>query len=214
MLRAVLLTQPTSIETLVTLASIHSRFVYDSAGAAESMAERKQAKDLYEQALRLISTANRDAGTSKVTPLSARLAAIMHDPFLHIDLAQLYLDESDLEKSLKAFREAARIFSEELELPVPPRLLNNIAVIALNKGKHDEALGIFEEQAAAMTELAKTNGSIEVDATLTAVTFNLAVAYEATGETDRASVLYGHVLNQHPEFVDGSSFVFVFVLRN
>ena len=138
--------------------------------------------------------------------MNERTKEISVDPEMFIEIAKIYSDELDSDKSFKAYSEASRLYTQELTLDVPPRLLNNIAVLDYMKEDFSSARGGFE--------LAITNGvkamvggvmGMEDDAVLSGVNFNLGVVAEALEEIDEAKLAYNNLLAQHPEFVDGQS---------
>lgn len=138
--------------------------------------------------------------------MNERTKELSNDPDLFVEIAKLWIDEVDSEKSLRAYLESSRIYSQELSTDVPARLLNNIAVLDYLKGDFGAARERFQGAA--------TNGSkgivegvvrVEDDAVLTAVNFNLGVVAEALDEVDEAKSFYQNLLGRHPEFVDGQS---------
>ena len=98
------------IEALVSLAAIHTHAAFSSAEEADSALERKKAKELYDQVLRLFAS-NRDADAESSTAAagkSERVRAIARDPQLFIEIARLWSDESGLERPLRAYVEIGR----------------------------------------------------------------------------------------------------------
>lgn len=138
--------------------------------------------------------------------MNERTKDLSNDPELFIEIAKLWSDEPDSEKSFRAYLESSRIYSQELSSDVPARLSNNIAVLDYLKGDYSSARERFQG-AATIGAKAVVGGVVKVedDAVLTAVSFNLGVVAEALDEIDEAKVAYNNLLGQHPEFVDGQS---------
>lgn len=199
---------PNSIEALVSLASIHTHLTFERRAAADSLAERNKAKDLFDQVERIFSLAQDTISPEgeKILgiPMTERISEVANDPELFIEIGKIYSE--DFKKSLKSFKKAEKIIKEELKEMVPPRLLNNIAVLEIIFENYGEAQEGFE---IAVTEVGKAVGEAggvlteELDGLITALTFNLGVISEILGEKDEARGSFERVLAQHPEFVDG-----------
>ena len=139
--------------------------------------------------------------------MNERTRDLSNDPELFIEIAKLWSDETDSEKSFRAYTEAARLYTQELSLDIPPRLLNNLAVLDFTREEFSEARAKFEEAALVGSKGLKAGKELseEDDAVLTTVGFNLGVVAEALEEIDSAKLAYSQLLTQHPEFVDGQS---------
>jgi RNA polymerase-associated protein CTR9 len=209
---------PECIEALVILASIHTRLAFTHQSSTDSLTERKKAKEVYEQALRLLGTTAKDSqnDSSDVKPsvASASVTAISNDPHIFIELARLWSDDPDLDRSLKSYKEAARVYSVELESPVPAQLSNDIAVLELHQGQAIAAINMLEDALPAVAMAVNEQEgalSIGLDSTFTTLTYNLGVIYEAIGDLDKAKMTYDVLLQRHPEFVDGMSLHLVLI---
>ncbi|GAA5937370.1 uncharacterized protein JCM15063_002885 [Sporobolomyces koalae] len=164
---------------------------------------------------------------------SERIRQLAIDRDMYVEMARLWADEISVERSLKAWQEARRIQVEqgmdkvESERPEPlddeaydaelerverrvdARIRNNIAVLLYNKKNYQAATGHFELALGTVgQEFAEKGGELdggETDATLTAVTYNLACCYEKEGNVDKAREGWENVLRGHPEFVDAKA---------
>lgn len=220
MLTSTLGKHPNCIEALVALASIHTHVAFTSPSSADSTKERKLAKELYERALRLLSTTAKDPenpsniGSSEQTA-SPRYAAIAQDAQFYLELARLFEDEHDISRSLGFLKQAERIYKddgatgdvsmdgEEGTGLVPHALSNNIAVLEFHRGSLTESVNGFENT---LTEIAKAQGTRgEGEEVLLALTYNLGCVYEALGEKSKAEAAWHQVLSRHVEFADGES---------
>lgn len=204
-LESVLRRQPQCIEALVSLAAIHTQQAFTNLDVADSKVEQKQAKELYDQVLRLFA-AEKDTSTEVIGEpkvKSLRISEVAHDPEMYLEIAKLYSDEINLDRSLKCYKEAAKITSEELLLSVSPKVLNNIGVLEYMRGNLLGAQDRFEEAATEAGKLMAEGATDQLDAVITAVTFNLGVVYEALGDKEKAESAFNQIISKHPEYVDG-----------
>ncbi|KAM0788951.1 hypothetical protein ACM66B_003026 [Microbotryomycetes sp. NB124-2] len=204
---------PRCVEALVSLAAIHTFNGFSSRSISDSVAERKKAKDYYDQVLRLFATGKERQGSGKqvdrFVAKSERVRSIARDADMYVEIGRLWSDEPSLERSLRAFNEAERILQEEFDEPRPnPGLLNNIGVLLYHKGRLESAQATFEE---ALTEvgakIAEDEGVVSAanDALFTPALYNRGVTLETLGKTDEAEAMYEQVLNTHPEYVDAKA---------
>lgn len=208
--------QPRCIEALVSLASIHTHLAFTYHSVADSSAERKKAKELYDQVMRLFATGKDPSDVDRAISQSVRTREISHDADLFVEIAKLWSDENNLDRSLQAYRQSAQIHREptvddagrERDGTVPAPVLNNIGVLEYHKADFAGAQERFEAALGEVGQAVELAGGIlsdELDAVLTAVTYNLGVVYEAIGEPDKAKDAFGQILSRHPEYVDGPS---------
>lgn len=208
MFETILRRHPRCIEALVSLATIHTHLAFTHPDAADSKAERTKAKDLYDQALRLFASgkenqADGEADIKRNLSKSARLGEVARDPELFLEIARLWSEENDVTRSLKAYEESARITEENGDRP-SPRVLSNIGALEFHRGHLDAAQEKFEAAATEAGKLvAQSEMTEELDAIMTALTFNLGVVYEAGGDVERAKGAFDQIVALHPEFVDG-----------
>ena len=217
--------QPRCIEALVSLAAIHTNLAFTYLSVADSTAERKKAKELYDQVLRLFASGGKDpTEVDRAIAQSVRTREISHDPDLFVEIAKLWSDEHSLDRSLQAYRQSAQIHreattdddGEEVEGSVPAPVLNNIGVLEYLKGDFGGAQTRFEaalHEVGVAVQQAHGIVSDELDAVLTAVTYNLGVCYEAIGETDKAKDAFRRILSRHMEYVDAKCRLALIELR-
>lgn len=199
------------IEALVSLAAIHTALAFSYRGVTDSAVERKKAKDLYDQVLRIFATGKEGQGpgkqVNKFIAKSERVREIARDPQMFIEIARLWADDSNMERSLRAYQEAERIMEEETDAGSPNApLLNNIGVLLFQKGDYAGAQASFEE---ALTEvgnkIAEAGGNVseENDAVLIPCTYNRGVTLEVQGDKQGAVESYQQIIGMHPEYVEG-----------
>ncbi|ORY91479.1 hypothetical protein BCR35DRAFT_323300 [Leucosporidium creatinivorum] len=207
--------QPRCLEALVSLASIHTHLAFTYRSSADSLTERKKAKELYDQVLRLFASGKEGGAgkeVNKYVAKSERVRDVARDDEMFVEIARLWSDEGMGERSLTAYKEAARVKeeegSEEEEGGPSASLLNNIGVLQFQQGKLDDALLSFE---GALTEVGTRigrNGGVvgeKEDAVLVPCTFNRGVVLEALGETAQAVESYETILKSHPEYVEAKA---------
>lgn len=200
--------QPQCIEALVSLAAIHTQQAFSSSDLDYSVVEKKSAKELYDQVLRLFA-AEKDLVNevivegAKPRSRSLRLSEVAHDPEMYLEIAKLYSDEANLDRSLKAYKESARV-TAELGKAASSMVLNNIGVLEFQKGSFVAAQDKFEESATEVSiKIAAETLTGENDAILTTAVFNLGVVHKAAGNLDEAKKTFDKIVSMHPEFVDG-----------
>lgn len=203
---------PRCIEALVSLASIQAHIGFTTRAINDSVKARKRAKELYDQVLRLFATGKEGQGAGKqvnrFVAKSARVREIAQDPDMYIEIGRLWADESNLERSLRAYLEADRILHEEKESATPnAALLNNIGVLQFQKGRYADAKGCFEDALNDIVGRIPETGIVpwEDDIVFTPTLFNQAVTLEALGDSEMADGVYHKLLESHPEYVDGEN---------
>lgn len=119
MYETILRRHPRCIEALVSLASIHTHLAFTYHSVADSVAERKKAKELYDQVLRLFSAdatngngVGAGAGPGKLVAKSERVRQVARDEEMFVEIARLWGDEQGLDRSLRAYQEASRIVED------------------------------------------------------------------------------------------------------
>ena len=61
-----------------------------------------------------------------------------------IELSQL-LEGTDLSAAVAAYNKAIALMTEQVNMEIPPEILNNIAALQYRLGNHTEALEYFEK---------------------------------------------------------------------
>ncbi|GAA6062434.1 hypothetical protein JCM10212_003308 [Sporobolomyces blumeae] len=125
---------PTTVEALVSLASIHTHLCFTFHSVSDSSASRKLAKESYEAVLRIFNkgrgnkgdqdstgrgggggggSAGDDLTTSLEISKSERIRQLARDGDMWIEMARLWSDEATVDRSLKAWQEARRIMVDK-----------------------------------------------------------------------------------------------------
>ncbi|KAK6522435.1 hypothetical protein TWF281_002996 [Arthrobotrys megalospora] len=132
-----------------------------------------------------------------------------------LTLARLYEVDSQ-DKSLACLQQVAdleRAASKEEEPMLAPQLLNNIAVFNYNMSKWDEARENFQTALSNCVAMGAKDESLDTDALVTTLTYNLARLEEAAGNTDEAVKLYEGLLARHADYTEAAMRLAYIALR-
>lgn len=85
---------------------------------------------------------------------------------------------------------------------LPPQLLNNIGCFQFQAEKHEHASEMFEAALGACMKMSERDSSVDTDALVSTISFNLGRSYEAQGMLDKAVEVYEGLLNRHDDYTD------------
>ncbi|OAG05786.1 uncharacterized protein CC84DRAFT_1092411 [Paraphaeosphaeria sporulosa] len=141
------------------------------------------------------------------------------DPSVLLNLARLYETEHP-EKSLKCLEEVEQIeldgipeedrpdVEDEAELKnalrelLPPQLLNNMACFHYQAERYLRARELFQAALQGCVKAADRDESIDTDALVTSISYNLGRTYEAEGMLTEAKGVFEGLQNRHPNYID------------
>lgn len=145
---------------------------------------------------------------------------ITPDQSVLLNLARLY-ETDHPEKSLKCLEEVEQMeldaipsedYPEDLENEVeikaalrqllPPHLLNNMGCFHFQADRFLQAREFFETALGACVKAEARDDTIDTDALVTSISYNLARTYEAEGIWDQAKVVYDGLLTRHADYID------------
>ncbi|EWC47710.1 hypothetical protein DRE_02910 [Drechslerella stenobrocha 248] len=132
-----------------------------------------------------------------------------------LTLARLYELESQ-EKALACLQQVADLEREatrDEETMLAPQLLNNIGVFNYNMAKYDEAREHFQTALNNCVAMGAKDESLDTDALVTTLSYNLARLEEAAGNTDEAIKLYEGLLVRHSDYTDAAMRLSYIALR-
>lgn len=199
--------QSKSVEAMTLLGILYAEEVFANQAAAvkeDKLTEMRKAIGLLEQ----VRIAWKDP-KRKVSPDSAVL----------LNLARLYEIESP-DKSLQCLQQVEQMeldeISEEdrpedldeaamaafLRESLPPQLLNNIASFHYQAERYSQARELFQSALNACVKMGDKDPSIDTDALVSTISFNLARTYEAEDLLDEAKKIYEGLLERHPDYTD------------
>ncbi|SGY78722.1 BQ5605_C008g04925 [Microbotryum silenes-dioicae] len=235
----VLRRNPRCAEALCALASIHAHLAFSDSSVVDSQAERKKAKDAYDQVLRLFASGKEtlegvhDHVVNKYIAKSERVRELARDEQMFVEIAKVWDDEMQGgERCLRAYREAQRILDEKNENEedaelaetkreeralLATRLANNIGVLEYHR---QDPIAAQESIEAALVKIgeriASSGGKIseQGDAALSVCTYNRGVILEALGDDELAiNECYNQLLCQHPEYIEAKARLALIALR-
>lgn len=201
--------QAKTVEAQTLLGTLYAESVFKAsptqANKEEILNQRKKAITLFEQ----VRTTWKDA-QKKFTPDTAVL----------LSLARLYERESP-ERSLQCLKQVEEM--EMAALPddavpidiedaaerhqllremLPPPLLNNMGCFYYSMDKFGEARELFQTALNACVKARDLDSELDIDASVTTISFNLGRTYEAEGSLDEAQDVYNGLVDRHTNYGD------------
>lgn len=200
--------QSKSVEAMMLLGALHAEDVFANQASGskdDKSTEIKKATALLE-AVRL---AWKD-GQKKLTADSSVL----------VYLARLY-EVDQPEKSLQCLQQVEQIsindlpnkdppedveneeaYRAKLREQLSPQLLNNIGCFQYQAEKHDLSRDFFQTALNACVRAGEKDETLDTDALVTTISYNLARTYEAAGLLDEARQVYEGLLARHRDYTD------------
>lgn len=106
-------------------------------------------------------------------------------------------DEPDFNEEVDEFQRKAKL--REL---LPPQLLNNMGCFHFQAERFVSARELFQAALTACVQAETRDQTIDTDALVTSISYNLARCYESEGMLDEAKDVYEGLLKRHTEYVD------------
>ncbi|OCK78598.1 hypothetical protein K432DRAFT_406325 [Lepidopterella palustris CBS 459.81] len=153
------------------------------------------------------------------------------DSSVLLNLARLY-ETDHPEKSLRCLEQVEQMELdeipeedqpqdiEEVELKaalrefLPPQLLNNMGCFQFQSERYSQARELFQTALNACVKVGDRDQSIDTDALVTTISFNLARTYEAEGMLDEAKKVYEGLLDRHNDYTDATLRLAYIALRH
>lgn len=142
------------------------------------------------------------------------------DQSVLLNLARLY-EADHPDRSLKCLEEVEQMeldaipeedhpegIEDELELKaalrelLPPQLLNNMACFHYQAERFVRARELFQAALNACVKAASRDETIDTDALVTSISYNLGRTYESEGMLDEAKGVYEGLLKRHADYID------------
>ncbi|KAF2031373.1 hypothetical protein EK21DRAFT_63311 [Setomelanomma holmii] len=205
-LEKILQQQPT-LEAQTLLGTLYAEDIFNaqnSRSTEDKSAELRKALKYLED----VQKAWRDPN-KKVTP----------DQSVLLNLARLY-EADHPEKSLKCLEEVEQMeldaipeedYPEEeedvdiqaaLREILPPQLLNNMGCFHFQADRYARARELFQTALKSCVKAASRDETIDTDALVTSISYNLGRCYESEGMLDEAKDVYENLLKRHADYVD------------
>lgn len=205
-----IVSQSRSPEAMTLLGILHAEDVFSAQAAGnkeDKSAERRKAIVLLEQ----VKASWRDP-KKKVAPDAAVLLNLArlyendaHDKSLAclLQVEQLEIDGIPEEERPEDIPDEEEMRKALREL-ISPQLLNNIGCFHFYGEKFALAREDFQTALNACVKMGDKDSSIDTDALVTTISFNLARTYEAENMDDEAKGVYTSLLQRHPDYTDAS----------
>ncbi|KAF2810979.1 tetratricopeptide repeat protein 1 [Mytilinidion resinicola] len=153
------------------------------------------------------------------------------DSSVLLNLARLYeIDHPD--KSLKCLEQVEQMeiddipdedkpqgiddeaeYNAALRESLPPQLLNNMGCFHYQSEKYGRARELFQTALNACVKAGDKDQSIDTDALVTTISYNLARTYEAEGMPNEAKQVYEGLLDRHSDYTDAVTRLAYIALR-
>ncbi|KAF2653743.1 TPR-like protein [Lophiostoma macrostomum CBS 122681] len=143
------------------------------------------------------------------------------DQSVLLNLARLYEADDHPEKSLKCLEEVEKMeldaipeedYPEDIEDEallkaalrelLPPQLLNNMGCFHYQHERYVQARELFQTALNACVKAATRDESIDTDALVTSISYNLGRTYESEGMLTEAKDVYEGLLKRHTDYID------------
>lgn len=197
-----------SIEAMMLLGALHAEDVFSNQAALnkeDKSAEARKAIALLEN----VRLAWKDP-QKKLTP----------DTSVLVYLARLY-ETDHPEKALQCLQQVEKVNLEtileedgrqlaelsedemsKLREELSPQLLSNLGCFHYQTDKYDQARGLFQTALGACVRIGQKDETVDTDALVTSISYNLARTYEAAGLLDDARKVYEGLLERHNDYTD------------
>ncbi|PHH77676.1 hypothetical protein CDD80_328 [Ophiocordyceps camponoti-rufipedis] len=118
-----------------------------------------------------------------------------------LQVEQLELDQIPESERPKGVTDEAQVLAALRKL-LPPQLLNNIGCFHSQAEKHEQASDMFEAALGACMRIGEKDSSMDTDALVSTISFNLGRSYESRGLIDKAVEVYEGLLARHEDYTD------------
>ncbi|KAF2738648.1 hypothetical protein EJ04DRAFT_459223 [Polyplosphaeria fusca] len=203
-----ILQQQPAVEAQVLLGTLYAEDIF----AAQAAKSKEDKSTELKKALKYLEDVMKSWTSKKHVP---------EDQTVLLNLARLYESEQP-EKSLKCLEQVEQIElkaipdedrpEEDAEDPaaaeaalrelLPPQLLNNMGCFHYQSERYSQARDLFQTALNACVKAENRDESIDTDAIVTSISYNLARTYEAEGMLDQAKDVYEGLLKRHAEYID------------
>ena len=204
-LEKILQQQAPAVEAQTLLGTLYAEEVFSGQGGKdEKAAALKKALKYLEDVQKAWKDQKR-----KLTP----------DPSVLLNLARLY-ETDHPEKSLKCLEEVEQIelagipeeeypevedkaeLNNALRELLPPQLLNNMACFHYQAERYPRARELFQAAVQGCVKAADRDESVDTDALVTSISYNLGRTYEAEGMLPEAKDVFEGLQKRHPNYID------------
>ncbi|KAH7386905.1 hypothetical protein DE146DRAFT_768654 [Phaeosphaeria sp. MPI-PUGE-AT-0046c] len=188
-LEKILQQQPT-IEAQTLLGTLYAEDVFtaqDNKSSEDKSAELKKALKYLED----VQKAWRDPKKKAV-----------RDQSVLLNLARLWKLRRSHKRTTPKTSKGRRRFKRPCENCYPPQLLNNMGCFHFQAERFARARELFQAALNACVKAATRDETIDTDALVTSISYNLGRCYESENMLDEAKDVYENLLKRHPDYVD------------
>jgi len=115
---------------------------------------------------------------------------------------KMSIDEMLEKKGKLKDAEIEDVLMTQLREELPPQLLNNLGCFQYQSEKYDSARDLFQTGLNALVKFGERDETIDTDALVTTISYNLARTYEAAGLLEDAKTVYEGLLARHQDYTD------------
>ena len=206
-----LVQQSKSTEAITLLGSLYAKEFFDS----QASNSREDKGPLLRKAIGLLESVRATWKDPK--------RKVLPDSSVLVTLARLY-ETDNPDKALQCLQQVERLeiddipeeerpegIEDESDLLValreclPPQLLNNIGCYFYQAEKFTESREQFQTALNACVKAGEKDPTLDTDAVVTTISYNLARTYEAEGEVDEAKRVYEGLLERHKDYIDANT---------
>ncbi|KAF1953192.1 tetratricopeptide repeat protein 1 [Byssothecium circinans] len=157
---------------------------------------------------------------------------LVPDPSVLLNLARLY-EADHPDKSLKCLEDVEQMelggipeedYPENIEDEaerqtalrelLPPQLLNNMGCFHYQAERYPRARELFQTALNACVKAAAKDETIDTDALVTSISYNLGRTYEVENMTEEAKSVFQGLLKRHPDYIDAKIRLTYIALRH
>jgi RNA polymerase-associated protein CTR9 len=209
-----------SVEAMTLLGILHAEEVFASQ-AAGSKEEKGEARKKAIALLESVRVAWKDS-KKNISPDSSVL----------LNLARLY-EQDQPDKALACLQQVEQLELDEVkdeDLPddleddgaklaakremLSPQLLNNIGCFHFQAERFTQAQENFQAALRSSVSISNKDDSVDTDALVSTISYNLGRTYEAEGIEDEAEKIYKQLLSRHPDYIDANIRIAYLTLRH
>lgn len=115
---------------------------------------------------------------------------------------KLSIEDLSDKKNMHKDTELDEATTTKLREELPPQLLNNLGCFQYQSEKYDLARDLFQTALNSLVKFGEKDETIDTDALVTTISYNLARTYEAAGLLDDAKQVYEGLLARHQDYTD------------
>ncbi|EMC97032.1 hypothetical protein BAUCODRAFT_68395 [Baudoinia panamericana UAMH 10762] len=202
-----------SVEAMTLLGMLYAEEVFANqaaAGKEDKTVEQKKAIGLLEQVRVIWKDPKRKGSPDAAVLLNLARLYEQEQPekalacLQHVEQMELDDIADDDERLPDEIGEATEERRAKREL-LSPQLLNNIGCFHFQADRFTEAREDFQTALNSCVKMGERDASLDTDALVSTISYNLARTYEAEGMNEEARRIYDGLLERHPNYTDANA---------